>query len=63
MVPLYDFECPSCGHKFDSTEKMGTTETQCPVCLGTAKLVFSSNITYVINGNNDASVTPKKRKR
>lgn len=44
-MPLYEYECPLCGHRFEVLQKMGETGEQltCPVCgAGEQQRVYSS---------------------
>ena len=61
-MPLYEFLCESCNHKFESTEPIGTKEVPCELCGKKAVLQLSFNISYTIQGNNDASTTPKRKR-
>lgn len=43
-MPIYEFECPCCGHKFEkrwSITHAGRKTYPCPQCQGKAKRVFS----------------------
>ncbi|HEY8683499.1 MAG TPA: zinc ribbon domain-containing protein, partial [Rhodanobacter sp.] len=32
-MPIYEFECSSCGHRFDRLQKLSDADpTICPVC-------------------------------
>jgi putative FmdB family regulatory protein len=31
-MPLYDYECTRCGHRFERVMKVGETELACPAC-------------------------------
>ncbi len=34
-MPLYDYHCPACGHRFEALVRAGQTPA-CPQCAGTA---------------------------
>jgi putative FmdB family regulatory protein len=63
MSPIYDLTCLECGHMFEQIEKNPEEAKQvgCPRCRsGELQLGFTSFGHYKIEGNNSASVTPKK---
>ena len=31
-MPIYEFKCSKCNHKFDDLVKQGVTEMDCPKC-------------------------------
>jgi len=41
-MPLYEYRCTKCNHKFEVYHHVGGTAGPCPVCGGEAKRVFSS---------------------
>lgn len=41
-MPLYEYRCTKCGHKFEVHHDVGGTVGPCPVCGGEVKRVFSS---------------------
>lgn len=35
-MPIYEFECPACGHRFERLQKLSDPDpTDCPECKGT----------------------------
>ncbi len=35
-MPIYEFECPACGHRFERPQKLSDADpTDCPECKGT----------------------------
>ena len=50
-MPIYEYACPDCGHKFDVLQKMSDPlVTVCPVCSGdhVRKLISATN--FVLKG-------------
>jgi putative FmdB family regulatory protein len=41
-MPLYEYRCTKCNHKFEVYHDVGGTAGPCPVCGGEVKRVFSS---------------------
>lgn len=39
-MPLHDFKCRRCGATNEHFVQQGTKALDCPVCLGTAELIF-----------------------
>ena len=40
-MPLYDYECGSCGHRFELRQRFGADRfTDCPICSGHSKRKF-----------------------
>ncbi len=31
-MPMYDFHCPSCGHRFEAIQPSGNPNPPCPTC-------------------------------
>jgi len=53
-MPLYDYECPRCGERFEETRSLKERATApCPKCGATAKKVLSGFFTA-------RSVTPSR---
>ena len=43
-MPIYQWECISCGHSFESMQKMGAHNPECLICRGeTRKLPSGGN--------------------
>jgi len=40
-MPLYEYHCPSCNHKFDKLQSMNATGADCPQCEQPAKRAIS----------------------
>lgn len=34
-MPIYEYECKSCGHSFERIMKVGEERPECPACGGT----------------------------
>lgn len=42
-MPLYEYECGACGHRFESIQKFSDAPlTECPKCLGTLRKLQSA---------------------
>jgi putative FmdB family regulatory protein len=42
-MPLYEYECDTCGHRFEVIQKFSDTPiTECPKCQGAVRKLFSS---------------------
>ena len=42
-MPLYEYECRKCGHRFEKIEKVNdATRRKCPRCKGTAERLVAS---------------------
>ena len=42
-MPIYEYECETCGFKFDLLRKVGeATEVTCPKCHGQSRRIYSS---------------------
>ena len=42
-MPLYEYQCDSCGHRFELIQKFSDPPTgACPVCPGTVRRLLSS---------------------
>ena len=61
-MPIRDFECTKCQYKFEVIiNKKEDEPVSCPRCNEkTLQLCWSFPATYFINGDNSASVRPKK---
>jgi putative FmdB family regulatory protein len=52
LMPLYDYECSSCGTRFEQFASMDSSPvTRCPNCDNEARRIISCGSVYV--GNND----------
>ena len=48
-MPLYEYMCPTCDHKFEKLQSMSATGADCPNCEQPAKRaisVFASAVSY-----------------
>lgn len=42
-MPLYEYQCAKCGHRFEKIEKVGAPETRkCPQCGGKAERLLAA---------------------
>jgi putative FmdB family regulatory protein len=49
-MPIYEYVCSSCGHKFDMIQKMGDTSTQkCEKCGKPAEKIISQT-SFLLKG-------------
>jgi putative FmdB family regulatory protein len=49
-MPIYEYQCPSCGHAFEQMVKMNAPTPECPQCGGAEvkKLVSASG--FILQG-------------
>ena len=40
-MPIYEYECPSCGHKFELRQGFDESAAKCPECNTLAKRLMS----------------------
>ena len=40
-MPIYEYSCPTCGHKFEKLQSMSATGADCPHCEQPAKRAIS----------------------
>ena len=40
-MPLYEYHCPTCNHKFDKLQSMNASGADCPNCEQPAKRIIS----------------------
>ena len=40
-MPIYEYHCPTCDHKFDKLQSMSATGADCPQCEQPAKRAIS----------------------
>ena len=40
-MPLYEYHCPACNHRFDELQPMSATSAECPVCEQPARRAIS----------------------
>ena len=48
-MPIYEYECTSCGHKFDMLVKMDLAPPPCPKCSSEVKKLVSA-AAFVLKG-------------
>jgi putative FmdB family regulatory protein len=61
-MPLYDFLCPSCGHKFSKMIPLGLKETPCHICNATAKKLISLPAVHFVGSGFYSSDNKTKKK-
>lgn len=49
-MPIYEYECLACNHRFESIRKMSHYAPDCPVCRSTLILQVVSATTFVLKG-------------
>ena len=50
-MPIYDYECTGCGHRFDRRQRFGSNPVQvCPLCQGEAQRKLHS-VPVIYRGN------------
>ena len=42
-MPIYEYACPTCGHKFEKLQSMSATGADCPHCEQPAKRAISGD--------------------
>ena len=61
-MPIYVFQCEECNKLFEQIMK--ATDTDIPKCEGCGNpethKIITMHQSYSINGNNSASITPKR---
>ena len=40
-MPIYEYRCPTCNHKFDKLQPMNASGADCPVCEQPARRAIS----------------------
>ncbi|MGC8862369.1 MAG: FmdB family zinc ribbon protein [Armatimonadota bacterium] len=51
-MPTYDYECTSCGHRFERFQKMSDEPvTVCPECQGQVRRLLGSGSGFLIKGS------------
>ena len=56
-MPLYEYHCPTCSHKFEKLQLMSATGADCPNCEQPAKRAISI-FARVGNAGEEASFNP-----
>lgn len=50
-MPTYEYECPSCGYKFEAFQKISDKPlTVCPKCKGKIKRLISDSSSFILKG-------------
>lgn len=49
-MPIYEYECPSCGERFERLVKMSDPIPGCPACSGTEVRKLVSAAAFVLKG-------------
>lgn len=50
-MPLYEYKCKHCNHKFDKYVPLNTLRTKCPQCRGQAVKLISLPGAIICDGN------------
>ena len=51
-MPTYEYECGSCGHKFEKFQKMSDKPVRkCPECGGKVKRLFGTGAAVIFKGS------------
>ena len=67
-MPTYDYECDSCGHRFEAFQKMSDTPLDtCPECGKRVRRVLSGGVGISFKGSgfyvtDSAKKAPEKKK-
>ena len=49
-MPIYEYQCTSCGHDFDKLQKIGADAPPCPKCAGEVRKKVSASA-FVLKGS------------
>lgn len=49
-MPIYEFECESCGHRLDRLQKMSDPNPACPVCSNDPMIKLISACNHELKG-------------
>ena len=49
-MPIYEYECPGCGARFESLQKIGEETAPCPRCGGRSEKVLASSFGVIASG-------------
>jgi putative FmdB family regulatory protein len=41
-MPIYEYECGACGHRFENLQEMSAAAPDCPKCKGKVKKLLSA---------------------
>jgi putative FmdB family regulatory protein len=62
-MPTYEYECTSCGHRFEILQKMSDKpKTKCPECGKKLKKLISSTGGFIFKGPGFYATDYKKQK-
>ncbi len=51
-MPIYEYQCPDCGHKFEKLQKMSDDPiTVCPECSGGSVRKLVSSSAFILKGS------------
>ena len=57
-MPLYEYFCPTCEHKFDKLQPMSATGADCPNCEQPARRALSVFASITRGGSSDMDFSP-----
>jgi putative FmdB family regulatory protein len=50
-MPTYDYQCKSCGHRFEAFHRISELLTECPVCSGKVEKLIGTGIGLIFKGS------------
>jgi len=51
VMPTYEYECESCGHKFEQRQAMTDRPlTECPACRGKVRRLVGGGAGFIVKG-------------
>ncbi len=66
-MPTYDYQCTSCGHRFEAFHRVSESLSECPVCSGKVEKLIGSGIGLIFKGSGfyitDYKNSPDKQKK
>ncbi len=57
-MPLYEYYCNNCNHKFEKLQGMNAAGSDCPVCEAPARRSISVFASVSKGGQSESSATP-----
>mgnify|MGYP001553170912 CR=1 FL=1 len=59
-MPLYEFECTKCNHRFDRRLPMSRRDevTHCPECQGDVRRLITGGSGFIIKGGTRVGINP-----